>query len=124
MRGGKKRDRIEARELTSHLPPPPNPRLEAIKSSREMPLNPILNPGDGEGFHNSSPPPRSDYNPVLQRFPDEVDTGKDIMNEMDDYDRRMEKMRLAIEHEEINKQMQPHPPEEHSRQSKEYFKAR
>jgi len=99
-------------------------RLESIESSRDFEPNPILNPGDGEFFHYNKPPPRNEYNPVLQRFPDEVDTGNDIMNEMDDYDRRMEKMRLNIEHQEINKQMQPHPPDEHSRQSQEYFKAR
>ena len=56
-----------------------------------------------EFFHYNNPPTRNEYNPVLQRFPDEVDTGKDIMNEMDDYDRRMEKMRLHIEHQEVRR---------------------
>jgi len=58
-----------------------------------MPQNPILEPGDGDYYTEDAPPARKQYDPVLQRFPDEVKEGKDIMEEMDDYDRQMEKVR-------------------------------
>lgn len=95
-------------------------RIEAIQSSDETPRNPILEPGDGEYGVGVVPPPRKSYDPILQRYPDELEEdkrkaeegGEQKQNKMSAeerkrsvaviaYEKAMEKQRLQWEHKEV-----------------------
>ncbi|GMH57457.1 hypothetical protein TrST_g9638 [Triparma strigata] len=118
-------------------------RIEAIQSSDETPRNPILEPGDGEYGVGVVPPPRKSYDPILQRYPDELEEdkrkaeegGEQKQNKMSAeerkrsvaviaYEKAMEKQRLQWEHKELQQQLQPHPPTAFNKGVKDYTMAR
>ncbi|GMH92417.1 hypothetical protein TL16_g12342 [Triparma laevis f. inornata] len=115
-------------------------RIEAIQSSDETPRNPILEPGDGEYPPGVIPPKRRSYDPILQRYPDEIEEEKKKAEEGEQvkmsaeerkrsvaviaYEKAMEKQRLQWEHKELSQQLQPHPPTDFNKGVKDYTMAR
>ena len=86
-----------------------------------MPRNPIVQHDNEELCDTEEKTaPRDQYDPVLQRYPDEIEKGK----EMDDYDRAMEKINLQYEHQELYHGSGPTPPDGYNKTARNYFKSK